>query len=278
VVFRLRDLASRSNSSRDMPAKTIRKLFSWLGVLSLAVAFATRVAFTWGAYGFEASTTGPEPRPRWLAQRSTIPVYGPQPLWVFKTHVLTRAGTFHIMRPAGEAVTLDVTKDDDPYVPMFSKGSFWPSRYGIVFDTAFDAGTRRVAGQIVYPPLLLSMALLMIRGAGEPEAASHGMSIGCLDDCMLAFLHDKQEPVSVSLETESAIPVDLAASATGFRNFHVSLDARSEQFPLKRTASLSANGSERLVFEIPAGTPWYRLHIQTNRIPVRALIAETTRQ
>src|SRR5205814_3765433 len=102
--------------------------------------------------------------------------YGPQPLWVFKANVLTRAGTVRVIRPAGEAIALDVTKDDNAYVPMFSKSSWWPSRYGIVFDNAFDAGTRRVAGQIVYPPLLLSMPLLMTRGAGEPEPTTRGLS------------------------------------------------------------------------------------------------------
>jgi len=256
-----------------MPAKTIRNLFATLGVLSLTLALATRVAFTSGAYGFDVSMTGPEPTPRWLARRSSIPVYGPQPLWVFKTNVLTRAGTLHIVRPAGEAIALDVTKDDSAYVPMFSMSSLWPSRYGIVFDNAFDAGTRRVAGQIVYPPLLLSMPLLMTRGAGEPEPMSGGLSVGCPDDCTLAFLYDKKEPASVSVETESAVPI--AASASGFRKLIVALAATPEQFPLRRSVTRLPNESDRIAFEVPSGTAWYRLHIQTNHIPVRAFVTKT---
>lgn len=243
-------------------------VFLSLGVLSFGVALATRVWFSSGAMEFEGA--GGQPRPRWLSQQSSIPVYGPQPLWVFKTDVLTKVGKIRLIVPTGEAVSLDVTKADQAYLPMFTKGTFLPRRHSILFESAYDAWYQQVAGQIVYPPILTSIPLLMTRGASEPEPFSRGLSFRCLQECTLAVLHNSGEITTahLSLETLFSPPgggqaVEVASFVTMSHDAQITMSAAPDWVPLDKRMYKSSGQFEPIALPILADSTAYKLRITT---------------
>ena len=262
---------------RGLPAAG--KVVASLGILSIGVALATRAYFTSGAYELEGVGVRGEPSARWLRQRASIPVYGPQPLWVFKASVLTGTGRVRLTPPASDAFTLDVTKDDQPYLPMLTRGSWWPSRHAIQFEKGYDAWVRQVAGQIVYPPIVIPIPLVMTRGASDPEPARGGASVLCFEDCVLAVLHINRRPTTVRLELESLSSpketpvqsVQVASFANMSYNRRVSLTSTTDLVLLEKGVYTSIGKKfEPIPLEIPAASGWYKLRIAAIDAPADA--------
>jgi hypothetical protein len=265
-----------------------RNFFVMLGVLSLGLAFASRVLFSSGALEFEGTGPRGAPKGRLLGRQSTIPVYGPHRLWVFKTTVLTGVGKVRLAPPGSQGVILDVTKADQAYLPMRVRHALWPTRYSIAFENGYDAWVREVAGQIIYPPLLIPVPVLMTRGASDPEGAGGGISVVCDRECSLAVLHDRGQPTTVHLTVETLSPpvnrgsrsFEMSAFASMSDDGPVSLNTVPDLVALEKGIYRATGRFEPVALEIPAASRWYTVRIAfpdpaTSNAAMKVVIAES---
>ncbi len=199
----------------------------------------------------------------------TLAVYGPEPLWVFKAVVLTGIGRLRLDPPVEPPIVFDVTKPDQAYLPMFTKSDWWPRRYSITFDKGYDAWYRQGSGQVIYPPLLTRVPLLMTRGASDATAITGGIALSCGADCTFAVLHNTQRGSHVQVEVEPRVPsadscnrfLDVQGFANTSNELSVSLDATAGLIALNSPPCRSAASGSVTTLDVPAESRWYKIRV-----------------
>jgi hypothetical protein len=189
--------------------------------------------------------------------------------------VLTGVGRVRLAGPGLASVALDVARGDQPYLPMQSMHSLWPTRYAVTFDRTYDTWQRQLSGQLIYPPIFVSLPLLMTRGAGEPEPAPDGAALRCEADCTFAVLHAGNAPTSVLVTVVPAVPdsessIEVTAAVNSDPQAPASLDAPPPPAALVslKVDPVAAGGTSTAArTEVPADSRWYTLRVRMTPAP-----------
>ena len=156
---------------------------------ALLIACLAWVWFARGAYGFEGNKTQNGPMARWLDAQAVIPVFGPQPFWLFEADFKQKVGAFELPGHEQGRLRIEVRQEEFSFLPLKAGNRIVPNRHKILSEPAIDDSIRQITANIVFPPRAgkALLPLLLTRGASRPNQNGNSSWVECERDCSIAL-------------------------------------------------------------------------------------------